>query len=54
MGAVLTLAARYGVELPICETVAAVLAGDITPTNAVGRLMGRPAAVELRDLGPRV
>ena len=29
-----------------------MLAGDITPTDAVGRLMGRPAAVELRDLGP--
>ena len=54
VGAVLTLAARYGVEMPICETVAAVLAGDVTPTMAVGRLMGRPAAVELRDLGPRV
>ena len=52
VGAVLALAARYGVEMPICEMVAAVLAGDTTPTNAVGRLMGRPAAVELRDLGP--
>ena len=54
VGALLTLAARYGVEMPICEMVAAVLAGDVTPTMAVGRLMGRPAAVELRDLGPRV
>ena len=51
MGAVLTLAARYGVDMPICETVAAVIDGDITPTDAVGRLMGRPATVELRDLG---
>jgi glycerol-3-phosphate dehydrogenase (NAD(P)+) len=51
VGAVLTLAARYGVDMPICETVAAVIAGDITPTDAVGRLMGRPATVELHDLG---
>jgi glycerol-3-phosphate dehydrogenase (NAD(P)+) len=51
VGAVLTLAARYGVAMPICETVAAVLAGHITPSGAVSRLMGRPSTVELHDLG---
>jgi glycerol-3-phosphate dehydrogenase (NAD(P)+) len=54
VNAVLTLAARYRAEMPICETVAAVIAGDVTPADAVRRLMGRPAAVELRDLGQRV
>ena len=36
--------------MPICATVAAVLAGDTTPADAVAHLMGRPAAVELHDL----
>ena len=48
--AILALAARHDVELPICETVAAVLAGSTTPDDAVARLMGRPAAAELHDL----
>ena len=50
VGAVLTLAARHDVAMPICATVAAVLAGDTTPADAVAHLMGRPAAVELHDL----
>jgi glycerol-3-phosphate dehydrogenase (NAD(P)+) len=47
---ILVLAARHDIELPICETVAAVLAGSTTPHEAVARLMGRPAASELHDL----
>ncbi len=50
VGAVLTLADRHDVAMPICATVAAVLAGDVTPADAVAHLMGRPAAVELHDL----
>ena len=48
--AVLVLAARYDVELPICETVATVLAGTTTPQDAVAHLMGRAPTVELHDL----
>jgi glycerol-3-phosphate dehydrogenase (NAD(P)+) len=50
VGAVLTLADRHDVAMPICETVAAVLAGEMTPAYAVAHLMRRPAAVELHDL----
>ena len=46
----MALAARHDIELPICETVAAVLAGTAIPYDAVARLMGRPAAAELHDL----
>lgn len=48
--AVLVLAARHHVELPICETVATVLAGTTTPQDAVAHLMGRAPTVELHDL----
>ena len=48
--AILALAARHDIELPICETVAAVLAATATPHDAVARLMGRPIAHELHDL----
>ena len=51
--AILALAARHEVELPICETVAAVLAGSATPQDAVALLMGRASTVELHDLDRR-
>jgi glycerol-3-phosphate dehydrogenase (NAD(P)+) len=51
--AVLTLAARHDVDMPSCATVAAVLAGDTTPSDAVAQLMGRQATVELHDLSRR-
>lgn len=38
---VLAMAARYGVELPISEQVAAVVTGRITPQEAVDTLMER-------------
>ncbi|MBS0472714.1 MAG: NAD(P)-dependent glycerol-3-phosphate dehydrogenase [Proteobacteria bacterium] len=34
------------VELPIAEAIAAVLAGALTPADAIGRLMGRPLRPE--------
>ena len=51
--AILALAARHGVELPICETVSAVLAGTTNPQDAVALLMSRAATVELHDIGTR-
>lgn len=39
--AVLALAQREGWRLPICEQVGALMAGDIQPSEAVARLMGR-------------
>lgn len=48
--AIVALAARHDVELPICETVASVLAGRMTPPDAVAHLMGRAATVEIHDL----
>jgi glycerol-3-phosphate dehydrogenase (NAD(P)+) len=39
--AALQLGARHGVELPITEQMAAVLAGRIDPPEAVRQLMGR-------------
>jgi glycerol-3-phosphate dehydrogenase (NAD(P)+) len=39
--AALALGERYGVELPIAGQVAEVLAGRLTPTEAVGNLMLR-------------
>jgi glycerol-3-phosphate dehydrogenase (NAD(P)+) len=50
VGAILTLAARHDVEMPICKTVASVLAGDTLPADAVSCLMGRLATIELHDL----
>ncbi|MFO7691615.1 MAG: NAD(P)H-dependent glycerol-3-phosphate dehydrogenase, partial [Vicinamibacterales bacterium] len=41
-GAALALGARFGVELPITEQMAAVLAGDKTPREALEDLMLRP------------
>lgn len=44
----LELAGRCGVELPICEVVASLLAGSCTPLEAVERLMSRPPTAEHR------
>lgn len=45
--AALALAAAYGVELPIAGQMAEVLAGRLTPKEAVGNLMLRPQRGEL-------
>jgi glycerol-3-phosphate dehydrogenase (NAD(P)+) len=43
--AVRELAARHGVDMPICEAVAAILAGEARVEAAIGGLLSRP----LRD-----
>ena len=43
--AVRELAARHGVDMPICQAVAAVLAGEAQVDTAIGELLSRP----LRD-----
>ena len=43
--AVRALAARHGVDMPICQAVAAVLAGEAAVDTAIGELLSRP----LRD-----
>ena len=43
--AVRALAARHGVEMPICQAVAALLAGEAKVDEAIGGLLSRP----LRD-----
>lgn len=48
-GAALALAAREGLELPIAEQVAAVLAGRKDPRAAVLDLMGRPQRAEAEE-----
>jgi glycerol-3-phosphate dehydrogenase (NAD(P)+) len=47
--AVRALAARLGVETPICEAVAAVLAGERGLDEAIGGLLARPLRSELED-----
>jgi glycerol-3-phosphate dehydrogenase (NAD(P)+) len=47
--AVRALAARLGVETPICEAVAAVLAGERDLDEAIGGLLSRPLRSELED-----
>jgi glycerol-3-phosphate dehydrogenase (NAD(P)+) len=47
---VLELAARSGIELPICEKVGAVLAGELPPAEVVSQLMHREATTEFHDL----
>lgn len=47
--AVLALARRLGVELPITEQVAAVVRGDATPRQAVEALLARAPAAEYHD-----
>ncbi|MDQ2926325.1 MAG: NAD(P)-dependent glycerol-3-phosphate dehydrogenase [Acidobacteriota bacterium] len=44
--AALGLAARYGVEMPITEQVAAILHEDKSPQNAIRDLMTRPGRTE--------
>ena len=44
--AVRALAASLGVQMPICEAVAAVLAGEITLNNAIDGLLSRPLKTE--------
>lgn len=41
-GAALALARRLGVDAPVTETVAALVAGEIAVSEAVGRLYSRP------------
>jgi glycerol-3-phosphate dehydrogenase (NAD(P)+) len=43
---VMRLAERHGVELPISENVRAVLHGDITPAEALQRLLSREQKAE--------
>jgi glycerol-3-phosphate dehydrogenase (NAD(P)+) len=47
---VVALAHRHHVELPICEQVAAVLAGRIRPSGALAALLGREPTHELAGL----
>ncbi len=49
--AVLALARRVGVEMPVAEQVGAILAGTRSPHDAVESLMGRVLTSELHDLG---
>lgn len=39
---VLQLAARHGVEMPICEAVAGIVAGEISVDEAIAALLSRP------------
>lgn len=48
--AVLELARRFGTDMPIAETVGAVLDGRLIPADAVAKLMHRDPAAELHDL----
>jgi glycerol-3-phosphate dehydrogenase (NAD(P)+) len=47
--AVEDLADQVGVEMPICEAVAAVLRGEIDVDGAVATLFERPSGAEFRD-----
>jgi glycerol-3-phosphate dehydrogenase (NAD(P)+) len=44
------LARQVGVDMPICENVAAVLEGQLSPSEVVPSLMRRAAQSELRGL----
>lgn len=44
--AVMELAGRHGVEMPICEAVHAVLFDGLDPVDAIGLLMSRPQKEE--------
>jgi len=48
---VVALGARFGVELPICEKVGAVLSGRLRVQDAVDQLLLREAKPELRGIG---
>jgi glycerol-3-phosphate dehydrogenase (NAD(P)+) len=45
--ALIALARRLGVSLPICETVAELCAGQLDPTGAMDRLLNRPFREEI-------
>ena len=45
-GPLVRLAAAGGIEMPICEQVAQIVAGTVTPRRALLNLMERPARVE--------
>ena len=49
---VVELAARYGVEMPICSQVAAVLAGACSPSEALDALLARGTTHELAGAPP--
>jgi glycerol-3-phosphate dehydrogenase (NAD(P)+) len=49
--AVVGLAKRLGVDMPICATVDAVLSGHLAPTEALLTLMRREPKSELEGLG---
>jgi glycerol-3-phosphate dehydrogenase (NAD(P)+) len=44
--ALLELAASKGVAMPICEAVAAIMAGRVDVAQAIGKLLSRPFKVE--------
>ncbi len=41
------LAERHGIEMPICETVAAILGGEVTVDEGIERLLSRPLGTEI-------
>jgi glycerol-3-phosphate dehydrogenase (NAD(P)+) len=50
VGAIQQIAVGHGVDVPICDTVAAALDGSVTASDAVRRLMSRAATAELHGL----
>ncbi|MCC7274570.1 MAG: NAD(P)-dependent glycerol-3-phosphate dehydrogenase [Alphaproteobacteria bacterium] len=48
------LADRLGVEMPICDTVAAILRGEVVIGDAIRTLLTRPLTAEPRALEPHV
>jgi glycerol-3-phosphate dehydrogenase (NAD(P)+) len=40
--AVVALARRHNVEMPICEAVAAIVTGEASVDDAIGSLLARP------------
>ena len=44
--AVLELAARHGVDMPICAAVAAIIAGEASVEEAINALLSRPFTSE--------
>jgi len=44
---IVALAAAHGVEVPICEQVAAMVSGRATPAEALAALTSRPAREEV-------
>ena len=48
-GPLVRLAAGEGIEMPICEQVAQIVAGTTSPRRALLNLMERPARMEWDD-----